>query len=144
MIDRGIPTGYRAALRVARSAMYALVGFIAVSALVWTPHSVVETMGIPLTIWWTTLVIVGSLTSLVGVIINRYRAEWIAIWPTVGGLVVYALTMFFLAIDSEPAKFASASAALALSVAMAYRGAELGAHAAKLRAEAQNGGTLRA
>lgn len=139
MPDRFIPPRWRTVLRVIRATLYTLVAGAGIAATVLTPTTIAGTIGEPLMYWWASLATVGALTALWGVIADRYRIEWVASWPATGGTLVYAATVWGLVAQGESTRSTQAFIVTALTVALAYRGVELAAHAAKLRADHHRG-----
>ena len=135
MPDRFIPPKWRTALRTMRAALYVLVIGAGLAGLFLTPVTIAGTIGEPLMYWWATMSAAGALAALGGVILDRYRVEWVATWPATGGMLVYAITVWALVASGESTRATQAFAVSALTVALAYRGFELAAHAAKLRAD---------
>ncbi|MGX9349397.1 hypothetical protein [Microbacterium sp. KNMS] len=135
MPDRMIPPRWRVVLRGARAALYALVIVSGVAGVVWPPRTLVGTIGEQLTTWWTVLAAVGGIAALVGVLTDRWPVEWLAAWPAAGGMLGYAVTVWGIVATGEATRVTQAAAVTAVVVALAYRGLELGAHAAKLRAD---------
>lgn len=135
MPDRFIPPRWRKVLRAIRAVLYLLVAAAGIAGMVLTPRTIAGTIGEPLMYWWTTLTAAGALVALYGVAADRYRVEWVATWPATGGALVYAATVWALVAQGESTRSTQALVITALTVALAYRGFELAAHAAKLRAD---------
>lgn len=134
MPDRAIPPRWRWVLRLVRGLLYVTVAGFGVSSIVFTPRTIAGTVGEPLTYWWASLAILGSVICVIGVVSNRYRVEWIGTWPAAGASFMYALTVWGFVINEEYTRLAQSFVALGLFVTLSYRGLELAAHAAELRA----------
>lgn len=75
-----------------------------------------------------------SLIAMAGVIMNRYRWEWVAAWFTSAAVVPYALDSWRRAIENGPDNLPTAFLLTALIAFFALRALLCSAHAAKLRA----------
>ena len=133
MPDRDLPPPWRMTLRVLRAVLYLCVLYAGVAALVWTPRTIEGVIGSGATYLWAGLAIAGAGGSLAGVLLDRYRVEWIAVWWAAAGVTAYAITVWTLAATETITRQTQASVCTGLLVALLYRAAELTAHAAKLR-----------
>lgn len=131
MPDDDLSPRARITLRVLRALMYLASGASGVLALIWTP-----TLARGEPSWagwlWAPLVIMSSAVALAGVVMDRYRVEWIAIWWVCLGVLIATL------LEIASAQYApwlrdGAALDVALVGALLYRTAELSAHASKLR-----------
>lgn len=135
MPDRFIPKRWRLLLQAARAATYLGVAAMGITGLVWQPTTIAAAIGQPLTYWWTGLSTVGALVAMIGVLVDRYRIEWVAIWPAIGGTVAYAATVWGIVAEGQPTRSAQACAITTLTLALIVRAIHLAAHAAQLREE---------
>ncbi len=134
MPDRFIPPRWRIVLRTTRAVLYLLVLAAGVAGVVWQPRTIAGTIGEPLTYWWAILAATGSIIALAGVVADRWHLESVAVWPAAGGMIGYAVSLWGIVATGEQTRVTQACVVSALVVALAYRGLELAAHAAKLRA----------
>lgn len=135
MPDGHMPPAQRGMIRVMRALIYLLLLLAGVSGALLLPKAAVGTLGAPLTYWWATLLALGSLASITGVAFGRYRIEWLATWPTIGGSMIYALSIWSVVLEGTPGYVTQALLVSALTLAIVARSVELSAHAAVLRKE---------
>lgn len=142
MPDQYLQDGWRLATRVARGASYGALVVAGAFGLMFQPYTISHVLGAPLTLWWSSLVFVGAAIALTGIIINNYRLEWLALWPVIGGSIIYASTVWFLTLTEEPGRSTQAGFISGLTFLLVVRAFELAAHAAKLRAEHEQTGPV--
>lgn len=135
MPDRQYPVRWRGILRVTRATLYLALIIAGLFGVVMTPLTIAGTIGEPLTYWWAALLFSGATVAFAGVIMDRYRVEWLALWPAVGGASLYAFTVWTIWLSGEWGRGVQAMLVSGLTIAVTYRALELGAYAAKLRAE---------
>lgn len=133
MPDRHLPRRWQVLLRVIRAAVYLLLAGAGFFVLFSTPKTIVGRLGEPLTHWWAILLLVGAAVALLGVILDRFRIEWAALWPALGGGLIYTSTVWNLWLHDEPGRGTQSMVVAALTGFVAYRLVELAAHAAVLR-----------
>jgi hypothetical protein len=136
--ERHLPPKWRHSLRVSRGAMYIALVFAGAFGVMLTPLSISGAIGEPLSQWWAFLLGTGAVGALIGVGLDRYRVEWIALWPAIGGGSIYAITIWSFVASGEGGRATQASVVTAMVLALLFRALELGAHAAKLRADHEN------
>lgn len=138
MIHRNQPGRYPLVLRLLMACMYVWALYSGVAGLVWTPTTIEGFAGSVLTVVWAGLTILASVWALAGVVMNRYRWEWAAVWWVTAGVSVYVTTVWLLVfVAGTPTRQSQAAALTALVAMLLYRATELSAHAAKLRAQQQ-------
>lgn len=134
MPDQHIPQRWRPLLRYIRAALYVTLAAAGIADMFLTVDNPFALTG-PLAYWWAILLTGGAVAAGVGVVIDRYRVEWLATWPIMGGLLIYALTVWAALIAGQLSRGTQATLSLALLIALILRSAELAAVAARLRAE---------
>lgn len=129
---RDLPRGIRRALRVVLALVYGTAVGGGVSALAWAPPAVVDSIGAPLAILWSALVIVGGAGGLLSIVRDRYRWELAAAPVLAAGVGMYSLTSSLLALD-EPTRAPSAAMTAMLALFCVFRSLELLGHDRKVR-----------
>lgn len=134
MPDTLLPLGWRRTLRAFQGATYLAVAAMGVVGIIFPPMTIAAAIGEPLTYWWTGLAAAGAIVCFLAVLTDRYRVEWVAVWPTIGGTLIYAITVWGLVTEDQVTRSAQAVALTALVLSLATRGVRLAGHAAQLRA----------
>lgn len=131
---RDVPPRQRFRLRLALGVVYALGVAAGIWTVIWTPPSLGDTAGHVVTYGWAALLGGNSLAALLGVVLDRYRVEWLACWFAGLGAAIYVGVMWYLTIFATP--MARGAHSLMSTIALmffVYRALELSAHAEKLR-----------
>lgn len=135
MPDRDLPPKYQKRLKLVRLGLYCCIAGAAVASLSDGYTRIEGIFGHTLSIFWTVTTVTGSLISMVGVVANRYRVEWVASYMVGAGIASYAVLYWYLSFDVGNQFAIHALFSTALLFAVYYRSTELASHAAKLRAQ---------
>lgn len=118
------PPWARRTLYVLRALLY-LACLVMGAAAVWlTPRTLSARMPGFITDLWGVIAVAGALACLVGALTRRYRFELVGLPLAVGAVIVYAVTVWDIAVD-EPTRVVQASAVSALLIALAIRWVDL-------------------
>lgn len=125
----------------ARRILFALRALLYVACLVmgaaavWlTPKTLSARMPGFITDLWGVIAVAGALACLAGALTRRYRFELVGLPLVVGAVIIYAITVWDIAVDA-PTRTAQASAVSALLIALAIRWVDLLVVRARLVAE---------
>lgn len=133
MPDKHIIEVWRTPVRVSRTSSYLFMVAAGIAAVTLTPQTIAREAGYLVTLGWGAAVLTGALVAAAGVALVRYRWEWVAIWPVIGGVLAYMATLWGLVAQGEFTRTAQACLITALALTMVTRALELAAHAHKLR-----------
>ena len=128
-----LPPAWRWRMKATLSLAWGLISGGGIAAICAAPNSVVREWGpIPLGIGALVLVIAGVL-AILGLVLNRYRWEWLAAW--LAGIIFspYVVTIWYLEFTSPANRLTAAFFNTALLVCILSRSFSCAAHAAKLR-----------
>lgn len=98
-----------------------------------TPTTVQAEVGTYLPVLSSAVVFVSSLVALLGILINKYQAEWVSAWFTAGGAFVYVITVWSVFFAGSSTRLQQASSLTALMFFYVYRIVACAAHARKQR-----------
>lgn len=74
-----------------------------------------------------------AFAAAVGVALDRYWWEWVASWVAAGGMAVYAVGLWWVALTGNSDNLQRASTVTAVVLFMCYRGLSNASHARRLR-----------
>lgn len=103
------------------------------SAIAFSPNTIVSELGTIITTIWAVTVTVASVVALLGVVFDRYRLEWVSSWFAFMGLMPYVATIWWIVTTGELTRLTQAFMMTSLLVFMILRAEFCAAHAAKLR-----------
>lgn len=130
-----LPQPQRFFVRFALAASWGLSALGGATTLVWAPETTSHEIGAFLPVIWGTLIFAASVAAAAGVSIDRYRIEWIAAWFAGSGFILYAGTLWWVALVETPTRLPQALFLTALLVHTLLRAVMCSAHAARLRAK---------
>ena len=140
----GLPAPQRRALQASIVAGWVCAVGSGVAAIT-LPYSVVlAEMGPVVAAIMGSVLALTSIIATVGVVLNRYRLEWVASWIAAAAFVPYSITIWSLTVTINAHWL---TAAFISTVALAFfvsRAAQCAAHAAKLRVVHEASATITA
>lgn len=136
----GLPAGAKRVVQATLAAAWALSGLAGVSAVVASPVTIISELGMIGTVASGALLVVATGVAVTGVLMTRYRLEWVASWGAAAALVPYLITVWALTFTDTWTRSTQAFLVTSLVAFYFTRSALCAAHAAKLR-EAHSLGT---
>jgi hypothetical protein len=140
MMYSGLPMPHRAAVKTSLATAWLLAGGAGLSAIIFPPVTIVAGLGGPMTAVTGCALAAAAFTAALGVVMARYRWEWLASWVASAALAPYAATIWALVFTGEPTRETQALLASSLLAFFITRSVLCAAHAAKLR-EVHGAGT---
>lgn len=128
------PRRWAVALRATRIFTYTLALLFGLTGLVFTPQSTEDQVGVSITFWWSMLAMMGAVVSIFGSASKRYRFEWAGVWFAAGAALMYAMSVGGFAAQGRLTELPQLFISLGFFMFHVYRGFELTAYAAELRA----------
>lgn len=114
---------------------WALIGAGGIAAAFTPPNEILSAWGpVPPAIGGTVLA-VACVLAIAGLIMNRYRWEWVASWVAGAAYSPYVVTVWWLLLTGAPERASTALFSTALLVCVLSRSIACAAHAARLRRE---------
>lgn len=107
-----------------RLVFYAFAAVSGFGALFLTPTSLSSTITSYITKAWGGTVLLFALIAIVGVVLEQYRLEFVALPFIVAGVVIYAFTIWFN-VPETPSRLAQAGALSALAIVTLIRNIDL-------------------
>ena len=112
------------------------------SALIFSPRTIIYELGAVLTMSSGALCLVFSLIAAFGVAFNRYRFEWFASWMAAAGIAPYLLSVWAFVFTGSPTRLTQAFMLTSLLVFMVLRAEFCAVHAQKLRTNHKDTGAI--
>lgn len=126
------PKNDRIRIRVALSLAWGFVAFGGLSG-VFAPTAFQLDVGYVIPIFSSLIIAVFATVAAIGVALNRYWMEWVAAWPSLGGVFGYSIYVWYLSFTSGNLRFQAAALLTALLFFFVYRIVANSAHAKKQR-----------
>ena len=102
-----------------------------------SPNTIVSELSPPVVMTFGIVLIVSTVVAATGVVMNRYRFEWIAGWGAALAIAPYGLTVWWLVATETPTRLMQALLVTSLGVFFLTRAARGAAHAARIRRAAE-------
>lgn len=83
-----------------RTLQNVFVTLAGIAAIVWTPRTIEGPIGDVILVFWVTFLLVGGAVAAYGAARRRQRVELPALWAGAGGIGIYAIIVWSLALET--------------------------------------------
>ena len=126
--------------RTVLAAVWFFAGVGGVAVIFSTPLTIIAQLGTALTVGWGVIVGGASFVAFLGVVLGKYRWEWVAAWLASAGITPYVTTLWCIVFFESTPRMAQALFMTALLMTFVLRATTCAAWADRLRQVHAEGG----